>query len=62
MSIATLETTAVQADEGSDLASLVVAYHRRAHAGIEPAACAEKACRVAHQVVDLDAMFFGADA
>lgn len=60
MSIATLETTAIGSDEGSDLASLVVAYHRRAHQG-EPAGCAEKVCRVADQVVTLDAMFFGAD-
>lgn len=62
MSVATLEGPSVGTDEGSDLASLVVAYHRRAHAGVDPAVCAEKVCRVADQVVNLDAMFYGDDA
>lgn len=58
MSVATLEKqTAV--DAGSDLASLVVAYHRRAHTSDSVKDCAEQMCKVAMECVELDAMFFG---
>lgn len=57
MSTQTLEKTAV--DTGSDLASLVVAYHRRAHPAHHIHECAESMCRVAGECIDLDAMFYG---
>lgn len=61
MSVATHERSTVGADMGSDLASLVVAYHGRAHASENAADCVEKICRVASQCIDLDEMFFGVD-
>lgn len=60
MSHATLEKTAVGA-AGTDLASLVIAYHRRAHTSAKPADCAEEICRVAHQCISFEEMFFGMD-
>lgn len=59
MSTTTLEKTAVGADDASDLASLVVAYHRVNHTG-EPSECEYKLCTVADQCLTLDAMFYGA--
>lgn len=61
MSVATTERTVVGADSGSDLASLVVAYHRRAHTADAIGECPEKMCQVAQSCVDLDAMFYGVD-
>lgn len=60
MSLTTIEAPPVLADGASDLASLVVAYHRQKHSG-EPADC-DSMCRVADQCVTLDAMFYGTDA
>lgn len=60
MSLATLETAVATPDGASDLASLVVAYHRQKHSG-EPKDC-DSMCRVADQCVTLDAMFYGTDA
>lgn len=66
MSQATLEKkTAV--DAGSDLASLVIAYHREAPdhhewTDVEPKDCKHSICRVADEVVSLDASFYGTDA
>lgn len=57
---AVLEEVPPITDGGGDLASLVIAYHRTAHAG-EPEACNEKMCKVAHACVELDAMFYGTD-
>lgn len=57
MSVTTLDPVAV--DTGSDLASLVVAYHRRAHTTSSLADCAESMCRVAGECIELDAMFYG---
>lgn len=61
MSVATTERTAVGADSGSDLASLVVAYHRRAHTAETIGDCPERMCQVAQSCIELDAMFFGVD-
>lgn len=47
---------------GSDLASLVVAYHRRAHATILVSECAEDMCRTANEVIELDSMLYELDA
>lgn len=58
MSVAQLERETVA--HGTDLASLVIAYHRKAHGG-SPAECSEQMCGVADEVVELDSMFFGAD-
>lgn len=57
MSSATLEKTSV--DTGSDLASLVVAYHRRAHPASSLADCVESMCRVANECIELDAILYG---
>lgn len=63
MSQATLEKkTAV--DAGSDLASLVIAYHREKHGDwtdVDPSHCEHTMCRVADEVVNLDAQFYGTD-
>ena len=56
MSTTTLEKTAV--DTGSDLAGLVIAYHRMHHMK-DPDECTHEMCRVAHECLDLDLMFFG---
>lgn len=58
MSVATLEKASA-VDAGSDLASLVVAYHRRAHTADSVKDCSEHMCRIAMECVELDAMFFG---
>lgn len=58
MSNATLEKTAV--DTGSDLASLVIAFHREKHTG-EPLDCQEMMCQTAFDVLTLDEMFYGTD-
>lgn len=66
MSQATLEKkTAV--DAGSDLASLVIAYHREAPehhdwSDVPPKDCKFDMCRAAAQCIDLDELFFGTDA
>lgn len=63
MSQATLEKkTAV--DAGSDLASLVIAYHHKHHGDWfpDPADCDEQMCRTADECVNLDALMFGTDA
>lgn len=54
-------------DAGSDLASLVIAYHREAPdhhewTDVDPKDCKHDMCRVAHQVIYLDAMLYGTDA
>lgn len=59
MSTTTLEKTAV--DTGSDLASLVIAYHRRQHALGEPEGCFHDMCRAAADCLNLDTLFFGMD-
>lgn len=59
MSQATLEKkTAV--DAGSDLASLVIAFHRKHHEG-EPVCC-QAMCRAASECVSLDEALYGTDA
>lgn len=55
---AVLEEVPPITDGGGDLASLVIAYHRTAHAG-EPEACNEKMCNTAHDCIELDSMFYG---
>lgn len=47
---------------GSDLASLVIAYHRINHAAASPAQCVESMCVTAHEVIEMDAMLYGLDA
>lgn len=64
MSTTTLEKTAV--DTGSDLASLVIAYHRATSAHhswntIEPELCEFQICRTAAECLKLDESFFGTD-
>lgn len=61
MSQATLEKkTAV--DAGSDLASLVIAYHRVHHGDTkEPGQCFQDMCRVAAECITLDELFYGTD-
>lgn len=56
MSQATLER-ATAVDAGSDLASLVVAYHAKNHS----TDCEEAMCRVARECIELDEMFYGTD-
>lgn len=57
MSTTTLDI--VKVDTGSDLASLVVAYHRRAHTTDDITKCTESMCVVANDCVTLDAVFYG---
>lgn len=62
MSTATLEKTAV--DTGSDLASLVIAYHHKEHndwLDVEPADCRHGMCKVAAECLKLDESFYGTD-
>lgn len=47
---------------GSDLASLVISYHRRAHATVFISECVEDMCRTANEVVELDSMLYELDA
>jgi hypothetical protein len=64
VSQATLEKK-TSVDAGSDLASLVIAYHRENHgdwADVDPKLCPYDMCPVAAQCLDLDASFFGTDA
>lgn len=64
MSQATLEQK-TSVDAGSDLASLVIAYHRQHHGDwtdVDPALCEHTMCRVADEVVGLDALLLGTDA
>lgn len=56
MSQVTLEKQ-TSVDAGSDLASLVIAYHRLNHKG-DPIDCAESMCRVAHECVSLDELLY----
>jgi hypothetical protein len=61
VSQATLEKK-TSVDAGSDLASLVIAYHRKFHVQNEdPASCFETMCRTAAECVKLDEMFYGTD-
>lgn len=62
MSTTTLEKTAV--DTGSDLASLVVAFHYKYHAewtDTPPDECPQTMCKVAAMCLTLDEAFFGTD-
>lgn len=59
MSTTTLEKTAV--GTGSDLASLVIAYHRRQHSLAEPQNCDHDMCRAAAECLTLDEAFYGTD-
>lgn len=59
MSLPTLEK-ATAVDAGSDLASLVIAYHRENHHG-DPDECLAPMCKVAGEVVGLDELFYGTD-
>lgn len=58
MSTTTLEKTAV--DTGSDLASLVIKFHRTWHETDDPAKCIDM-CRVATECLTLDETFYGTD-
>lgn len=54
-------------DAGSDLASLVIAYHRsspehNSWTDVDPAHCEHAMCRVADEVLSLDALMLGTDA
>lgn len=60
MSVLSPERVAV--GNGTDLASLVVAYHRRAHTAVFVSECAEDMCRCANEVIELDALMLGLDA
>ena len=60
MSVLSPERVAV--GNGSDLASLVVAYHRRAHMSVFISECAEDMCRTANEVIELDSLMYELDA
>ena len=50
-------------DAGSDLASLVIAYHRKEHSEWKEASeCDQDMCRAAAQCINLDELFYGTDA
>lgn len=57
-----LSPEAVAVGNGTDLASLVVAYHRRAHTSVFISECVEGMCRTANEVVELEEIMFGLDA
>lgn len=62
MSQATLEKK-TSVDAGSDLASLVIAYHRvHHHDSKDPKDCFQDMCRVAGECIELDELFYGTDA
>lgn len=65
MSQATLEKK-TSVDAGSDLASLVIAYHHWSPdhhdwTDVAPKDCKHDMCRVAAECIDLDAAFYGTD-
>lgn len=61
MSQATLEKK-TSVDAGSDLASLVIAFHRNWHTETDdPKKCIDM-CRVAGECIELDEQFYGTDA
>lgn len=56
--MSTLALEKVVIGNGTDLASLVIAYHHINHASTSPADCVEKMCATAHEVVEFDALMF----
>lgn len=58
----TLQEAPAVTDGGGDLASLVIKFHRNWHTEQDdPAKCIDM-CRVANEVINLDAAFYGTDA